>query len=225
MLDARTWRDFPAEASRTNWETPATLLDFHDGYWPLRAPAVPEPSPLLFLPECETRRVPPPDWLPPLCLGHDDLDTFTALSQGQALLDAVAEFGLDAGWQRSTKRLPQTGDQSLSLTDVDLKVRLLEEQQLQWHVGFGMQVLDRAQDFYLGYALTTALHLRVAEQFDISAQGEVGRVDAAGVRHGRASVGVSSRQLPHLDVYSGFDFFEIGSERWRVPIFGMRFKF
>lgn len=235
MLDRVPRRKSADWAACASWDGQESLVRFLDDLWlgstaRVDQPRPEEPSPLLFLPDgeegCEARAARPKlAKTCPSCLSQDDLNHFNVANHAQVLLDTVAEFGLDAGWQRSAKRIPQTDSDSLSLTDVNVMVRLLEEKQLQWRVGVGMQVLDRERDLYLGYAFTTALDLCVSEQFAISAQGELGRVDSAGVRHGRAGLGLTSTHLPNLELYSGYDFFEIGSERFQEPVLGLRFKF
>lgn len=151
----------------------------------------------------------------------NDFDTVYRAG-GHFLFDTTMRLGLDGEMNyRSEQFLPDARD-SLLTGDLNLLFRLAQTEFIQIRSGIGVNWLDDSDRDATGINFTYGADWTPADPWVISSEIDWGRVGEAGLFHGRLTVGIHYR---HVELFSGYDYTDIGKSQMGGLVGGMRFWF
>ncbi len=148
------------------------------------------------------------------------VDDFHSLSKigGGIQFDTASRWGLDSEFNYRRELLPLRHD-SLWTGDLNLVYRFAQSEQLQMRTGVGCNWLADQIDSDWGFNFTYAGDWFPSEPVIISHEIDWGKLGHATLFHARVTAGVNYHRL---EVYTGYDYFDVGSSKFDGLIGGVR---
>jgi len=148
----------------------------------------------------------------------DDLDNIG----GHLLVSTTSRFGLDTSLNRLQERLPGDQRDELWIGDCNLVWRFAQSERAEFRTGIGVNWLDDAARTDLGFNFTYGLDLYPHEPWVFSTVIDWGTLGHAGLFRIRTTVGAMVR---NVEVYTGYEYSDIGRTQWNGLIGGLRIWF
>jgi len=148
----------------------------------------------------------------------DNLDRFN----GHLLISTASRFEFDTRFQRLGERLPDGGWDQLWTGDCNLTYRFAQSDHAQFRAGLGMNWMNDPVETDLGFNFTYGADFFPAKPWVFSTVLDAGTLGHAGLFRFRTTAGVVYRSV---ELYSGYEFSDIGSVHWNGLIGGMRLWF
>jgi hypothetical protein len=142
-------------------------------------------------------------------------------TSGHLLVETSPRLGFQTDWNWLHERFAGGTDNTL-LGDWNLTFRFAQHPNFQFRAGIGARVLTDSTMTKYGYNLTYGADFFPAKPWIVSGCLDAGTLGSAGVVHARGSVGLIYRGC---EIFTGYDFLRIGSERIQGPLAGLRFWF
>ncbi len=141
---------------------------------------------------------------------------------GNFLFETTSRFGLDTDVNYRRESLPGGLNDSLWTGDSNLLFRFWQSPRLQQRVGVGVNWLSDniGQDY--GWNLTYSSDWRLHRPWVISSEIDYGGLGGASLFHGRLTTGL---QWNRVEIYIGYDYYEVGSVQLDGMVSGLRFFF
>jgi hypothetical protein len=141
---------------------------------------------------------------------------------GHILFDTTSRFGFDTSFDYRQETSSSGPDDELWTGDFNFLYRFAQSEFVQMRTGIGGNWLSDEIGSDWGFNFTYGGDLMPLRPFILSTEIDWGRLGKAGLFHGRATVGVEYR---HVELYTGFDYFDVGATQINGWIAGMRFWF
>jgi hypothetical protein len=150
-----------------------------------------------------------------------DLDRLSRTG-GHILFDTAWRLGFDTSFDHRQEEITAAREDQLWTGDMNILFRFAQSEFLQMRTGAGANWLadDIRSDW--GFNFTYGGDLMPLQPFILSAEIDWGRLGHSELFHGRATVGVEYR---HVELYTGFDYFDVGETQIRGWIAGTRLWF
>jgi hypothetical protein len=147
----------------------------------------------------------------------DSLDRFGA----QALFETSSRWGADASFYRWSEDFdpPTLAADSLWTGDCNLLFRFVQSEHVQMRTGLGMNWLADDRDSDFGFNFTYGGDVFPARPFVFSADLDWGWLGSAGLFHFRSTAGVI---LGPLEIFTGYDYYDVGRAQFDGLIAGLR---
>jgi hypothetical protein len=138
------------------------------------------------------------------------------------LIDTAWRIGFDTSFDRREEELSSTAEDELWTGDMNLLIRFAQNELIQVRAGVGANWLadDTGDDW--GFNFTYGGDVMPLRPFILSGEIDWGRLGEAGLFHGRGTVGVEYR---HVEVYTGYDYFDVGGTQIHGWVAGTRLWF
>lgn len=150
-----------------------------------------------------------------------DFDSL-AIARGHFLLDTSTRWGIDGEVNYRREDLKHAGHDDLWTGDANLLFRFAQSPCLQFRTGIGMNwLVDEAQSD-LGFNFTYSSDWYPTDPLVFSSEMDWGWIGDAGLFHFRLTAGV---QHDRLEVYTGYDYFDLGSTQINTLVGGLRFSY
>ena len=157
-------------------------------------------------------------------LSGEYADSVNGLSRtsGELLLSTAGRFGMDTQWHYFNEQFPDRGSDHLWIGDWNLVFRFAQSEHAEFRTGFGFNWLNDPTDTNFGFNWTYGADFFPIKPWVFSTSMDLGRLGDAGLFHGRATVGVI---LNRFEVYTGYDYFDIGHVGISSLVGGVRLWF
>lgn len=187
------------------------------------APYVESPGAMIF--QGDGALEPPPQsyaWATRLRTEYlDDLDRLRGY-RGHLLVEHVSRFGFDAELNAWHESLPFGASDHLWTGDANVMYRFAQNERVQLRSGIGLAWLADDEQLDLGFNFTYGGDFYPIRPLVVSAELDAGWVGEAWLLHLRSTVGVVYRQV---EVYTGYDYLEIGDAQVDGLVAGIRVLF
>jgi hypothetical protein len=150
-----------------------------------------------------------------------DLDRLSRAG-GHLLVDTAWRMGFDTSFDRREEQLGSLAEDELWTGDMNFLVRFAQNELIQMRAGLGANWLADDSDTDWGFNFTYGGDVMPLRPFILSAEIDWGRLGHAELFHGRATVGVEYR---HVELYTGFDYFDVGETQIHGWVAGTRLWF
>lgn len=137
---------------------------------------------------------------------------------GQVLFDTACRLGIDSEFNYHNERSPQFADR-LWTGDVNLLFRFAQSRKMQLRTGIGLNWLSDEIGTDTGFNFTYSGDWFPRDPWIISMEIDWGKLGAATLFHGRVTAGV---QFHRFEIYTGYDYFDLGSTEINSLISGLR---
>jgi hypothetical protein len=151
----------------------------------------------------------------------DDFDRMTRAG-GHVLFDTTFRLGLDTSFDYRQEDLSPNATDDLWTGDMNLLYRFAQSERVQMRAGLGANWLADEEGSEWGFNFTYGGDLMPIEPFVLSAEIDWGRLGHAELFHGRTTVGV---EYHHVELYTGFDYYDVGQTQISGWITGVRLWF
>ncbi|MGA2253775.1 MAG: hypothetical protein ABSG53_03865 [Thermoguttaceae bacterium] len=148
----------------------------------------------------------------------DNLDRFN----GHLLISTASRFEFDSRFQHLAERLSDEGEDQLWMGDCNVTYRFAQSDFGQFRAGLGVNWLNDSTQTDLGFNFTYGADLFPAKLWVFSAVLDAGTLGHAGLLRFRTTAGVVYRSV---ELYSGYEYTDIGSVHWNGLIGGVRLWF
>jgi hypothetical protein len=148
-------------------------------------------------------------------------DDFNDLSRigGQVLLDSASRWGLDTEFNYRREDLGPSLYDSLWTGDCNLVYRFAQSSRVQMRSGVGFNWLSDTAGSDFGFNFTYGADWFPHQPWIVSAEIDWGQLGSATLFHGRTTIGVHLRRL---EVYTGYDYDDVGGTHIQGLISGLR---
>jgi hypothetical protein len=152
------------------------------------------------------------------------IDSFDGLSTvgGYLLLETTSRFGVDAEVNYRMEDLASGGRDELWTGNANLLYRFAQSKHWQFRIGAGTSYVADSAATDWGFNVTYQTDWFPCSPWILSAKADWGRVGHAELIHCRATLGC---QFDGVELYTGYDYFEIGSSLLHGPIAGIQIWF
>ncbi len=149
-------------------------------------------------------------------------DDFQGLSRigGHLLWDSQHRIGIDTAFDYRHEDLSAGLADELWTGDANVVFRFAQSERLQMRTGIGLNWLADSAATDLGFNFTYGGDWFPAKPWVVSAELDVGRLGSATLFHGRATAGV---QLRSVELFVGYDYFDVGNTQIDGLISGIRY--
>lgn len=151
----------------------------------------------------------------------DDFDSLTRYS-GHVLVEHSNRWGFDSETNYWREALAGGGHDELWTGDANLLFRFAQSERAQFRAGLGANWLSDNVGTELGFNFTYSADFYPAKPLVLSSELDAGWLGEAWLIHLRTTIGVQWRQV---EVYTGYDYREIGSTQLDGWISGVRVLF
>lgn len=148
----------------------------------------------------------------------DDLNDMSRIG-GQLLLDTASRWGIDTEANYRREELDWDDHDQLWTGDCNVVFRFAQSPKLQMRTGLGFNWLSDHIGSDFGINFTYGGDWFPLNPWVVSAEIDWGTLGKAGLFHGRTTVGV---HFHRLEVYTGYDYFDVGGAQISGLIGGMR---
>jgi hypothetical protein len=148
----------------------------------------------------------------------DNLDRIN----GHLLLSTASRFEIDTRFQHLAERLPNGGQDQLWTGDCNVTFRIAQGEAAQFRAGLGINWLNDPSQTDLGFNFTYGADLFPARPWVLSTVIDAGTLGHAGLFRFRTTAGVVYRSV---ELYSGYEYTDIGRVHWNGLIGGVRLWF
>ena len=154
----------------------------------------------------------------------DYVDAFDNLDRinGHLLISTASRFEFDARFQHVAERLADGGQDQLWTGDCNVTYRFAQSETAQFRAGMGINWLNDATQTDLGINFTYGADFFPAKPWVFSGVLDGGTLGHAGLFRFRTTAGVVYRSV---ELYTGYEFSDIGSVHWNGLIGGVRLWF
>ena len=148
-------------------------------------------------------------------------DSFDATARigGHALLQSTSRWGLDGGCDYRYENLPGGNRDQLWTGDFNVVYRFAQSENVQYRSGLGVNWLADREDRNFGFNFTYGVDWLPRQPWIISAEIDLGTLDQATLVHGRLTTGI---QIGALEVYTGYDYYDVGQVDLSNFVSGLR---
>ena len=159
-------------------------------------------------------------WLIRVRAGYaDDFDVMSRIG-GQILFDHASRFGLDTEFNHQREGFRAPVEDELWMGDANVVYRFAQSTKLQMRSGIGFNWLSDGVGSDFGFNFTYGGDWFPLNPWVVSTEIDWGRLGAAGLFHGRATIGFHYHRA---EVYTGYDYLDIGNTQIDSLIAGIRF--
>ena len=154
----------------------------------------------------------------------DYVNAFDSLDRinGHLLISTASRFEFDARFQHLAEHLAGGGQDQLWNGDCNLTYRFAQSDLGQFRAGLGINWLNDPTQTDLGFNFIYGADLFPAKPWVLSAVLDAGTLGHAGLFRFRTTAGVIYRSV---EVYTGYEYTDIGSVHWNGLIGGVRLWF
>jgi hypothetical protein len=145
-----------------------------------------------------------------------------ARAGGHVLVDTSFRLGFDTSFDYRQENLPGGGEDELWTGDFNLLYRFAQSEFIQMRAGLGVNWLEDSVGDDFGFNFTYGGDAMPLRPFILSAEIDWGRLGHAALFHGRGTIGVEYR---HVELYTGYDYFDVGGTQISGWIAGVRLWF
>jgi hypothetical protein len=176
-----------------------------------------EPGHMLIWPETPCQRY---WWSTRVSAEYADLDSLDRIG-AHALIETSSRWGADLSFNRWSEDFGRTAfaEDSLWTGDCNLLFRFVQSEHVQMRTGLGMNWLADERDSDFGFNFTYGGDVFPAPPFILSADLDLGWLGSAGLFHFRGTAGVI---LGPAEVFTGYDYFDVGGAQFDGLIAGVR---
>ena len=135
------------------------------------------------------------------------------------LISTASRFEFDARFQHLAERLADGGQDQLWTGDCNVTYRFAQSEFAQFRAGLGINWLNDPTQTDLGFNFTYGADFFPAKPWVFSAVLDAGTLGHAGLFRFRTTAGVVYRSV---ELYSGYEYTDIGSVHWNGLIGGVR---
>ena len=167
----------------------------------------------------------PPETFPFVVrLDADYVEAFDNLDRinGHLLISTASRFEFDARFQHLGERLADGEEDQLWTGDCNVTYRFAQSEREQFRAGLGINWLNEPTQTDLGFNFTYGTDFFPAKPWVLSAVLDAGTLGHAGLFRFRTTAGVVYRSV---ELYTGYEFTDIGSVHWNGLIGGVRLWF
>ena len=152
------------------------------------------------------------------------LESFSGVSStgGQVLLDTLPRFGLDTEFYHRQEMLQSGSRDTLWTGDANAVFRFAQSSLLQMRTGLGINWLSDEQGREYGFNFTYGGDLMLGDPWILSGEIDAGTLGNSGLFHGRVTVGA---QFHHVEIYTGYDYYQVGDTILDGALVGVRLWF
>jgi len=140
----------------------------------------------------------------------------------QFLLETTTRFGVQGRFDYFRERLDCGCTDNLSLGSTELTYRFAQHPNMQMSAGLGLNVLDDRFRTHYGFNFTYGADIFPVKPLVVSLSMDAGNVGHAGLFRARGTVGVLYRGL---ELFTGYDYLNIGGVDLQGPLAGLRLWF
>ena len=154
----------------------------------------------------------------------DYADSFDDLQRigGHLLLTTTSRWGLDAEVNCFREPVPGNRWDELWMGDCNVVFRFAQSPQWQWRTGLGFNWLDDPRDTDFGFNFTYGVDFFPRRPWVLSATLDWGTLGSAERFHFRTTAGVI---VHRFEVYTGYEYYDIGNTQLNALIGGVRVWF
>jgi hypothetical protein len=149
-----------------------------------------------------------------------DFDSQTRLG-GHILAETTFRLGIDTEFNHRREELP-VGHDSLWTGDANLVFRFAQSEHWQFRSGLGFNWMDDGADSDFGWNFTYGADWYPAEPFIFSATLDWGQLGSSHVLHLRGTVGL---EFHSVELYTGYDYYDVADHQYNGFIGGVRIWF
>ena len=131
----------------------------------------------------------------------------TARIGGHALLQSTSRWGVDGGFDYRYEDLPTGNQDQLWTGDFNIVYRFAQSETVQVRTGLGFNWLADQEKSNFGFNFTYGADWLPRQPWIISTEIDLGSLGQATLVHGRFTTGIKFRGL---EVYSGYDYYDVG---------------
>ena len=167
----------------------------------------------------------PPETFPfAIRFDADYVDAFDNLDRvnGHVLISTASRFEFDARAQYLAERLADGGHDQLWNGDCNVTFRFAQCDLGQFRLGLGMNWLSDPAETDLGFNFTYGADIYPANPWVFSTVLDAGTLGHAGLFRFRTTAGVVYKSV---EVYTGYEYTDIGTVHWNGLIGGLRLWF
>ena len=141
---------------------------------------------------------------------------------GHVLISTASRFEIDARFQHLAEH-PGDGTQDQLWTgDCNVTYRFAQNERVQFRAGLGLNWMNDAAETDVGFNFTYGADFLPAKPWVFSAVLDAGTLGHAGLFRFRTTAGVIYRSV---ELYTGYEYTDIGAEHWNGLIGGVRLWF
>ncbi len=148
----------------------------------------------------------------------DNLDRIN----GHLLISTASRFEFDTRFQHLAERLAGGGEDQLWNGDCNVTIRFAQSDFAQFRMGLGFNWLNDPARTDLGFNFTYGADIFPAKPWILSSVLDAGTLGHAGLFRFRSTVGVIHKSL---EVYTGYEYTDIGTVHWNGLVGGVRLWF
>jgi len=151
-------------------------------------------------------------------------DDFTGVERfgGHLLLESMSRWGIDTETNYRRQDLFPLGDDSLWTGDANIVFRFAQNEHVQMRAGAGFNWLSDVAQTDFGFNFTYGGDLFPCKPWVFSADIDLGKLGNATLFHVRATGGIQWRGV---ELYTGYDYFDVGTTQIDGWISGVRIWF
>jgi hypothetical protein len=157
-------------------------------------------------------------------LALDDGNNFNGVNRlgGHLSVDTAWRVGVTTNWNFLHERLPGGHSDEAVLGDMNLTIRVGQNDWVQVHAGAGARLLSDRRTTQGGFNFLYSADFFPVDPLVISTQVDVGNLHDSLVIHARGTIGC---QIGRFELFGGYDFLRIGSVNIQGPLAGLRLWF
>ncbi len=150
----------------------------------------------------------------------DNLDNLSRLGL-HLRISTTSRFDFETNWNSFTEET-HAGRDHLTLGDADVLFRFAQSDELQLRSGLGANWLDDHDGAFAGFNFRYGADWYPAKPLAIKGLIDLGEIGKAGMVHARLTLGVLYQRW---EIFTGYDFRQIGDTRICGPLAGVQFRF
>jgi len=161
-------------------------------------------------------------WAMRMDVEYGDSFNNTARVGGHALLQTRSRWGLDGGVDYRYENLATGNQDQLWTGDLNIVYRFAQSEAVQFRTGLGFNWLADQEDSDFGFNFTYAVDWLPRAPWVNTAEIDLGTIGEATLIHGRFTAGIQFRRL---EIYSGYDYYDVGKVDLSNFVSGIRFSY
>ena len=131
-------------------------------------------------------------------------------------------LGLDASIDHRQEKLSRFEEDNLWTGDANLVFRFAQNEWMQMRSGAGLNWLADGDDTNLGFNFTYGADVMPLNPLVFSSEIDWGRLGQTSLFHSHTTVGV---EFHHVELYTGFDYYDVGNTQIHGWLLGTRLWF
>ena len=161
-------------------------------------------------------------WAMRMDVEYGDSFNNTARIGGHALLQSRSRWCLDGAVDYRYENLALGNQDQLWTGDLNVVYRFAQSETVQFRTGLGFNWLSDRQDSNFGFNFTYAADWLPRPPWVTTAEIDLGSIGEATLIHGRFTAGIQLRQL---EIYGGYDYYDVGHVDLSNFVSGIRFSY